>query len=676
MVKGSYKRAKIGLRLLVVALSSLFLFSCGSQGNSGNAGVGATTRSDRSSVPSSAPLSAPLGVTVTAGNGEVTLSWTAVPGAASYNVYYLTYPGVTTINAKQRTSAISGDPITGLMNTVTYYFRVTSMNAAGEESAASSEVSAKPMPPLPGIPRDVQLDPIATNGIASTTVKWQKVPYATSYNVYYGTTPGLTTSSPTKISNITLTEQAVRNLTSAPGHYYFIVTAVNESGESAPSVELSAVASSAYKAIAAGYGHSVAIRVIDDLQLDQGSVWSWGDNALGELGTGNNIGSLSPLWAATISEVTNIAAAYHNTIALTRENAIFNWGLNATGQLGRPNSINPFSKLPLPAKAYFNNVAVAAGGRHMISLQNDGTVWTWGYNSLGQLGRDSADCLDFYNPNVGYTCDTFPTQVPGITGVAKAIAGGEEHTLVALSDGTLLAWGRNDTGQLGNTSYCPPSLMAATPFDVGFLTNTSSSCGIYPVPIVIPAWAIAVAGGLRHSVALMSDGNVWTWGGDKYGQLGEQDALNLLPGEQLATTQTCTITSAFTMQCTTTPRHVKGLDHIIAIAAGKYFTLALKSDGTVWQWGYEFQRGELDDATIYNASNYNRTPVKVPGLSGGKITAIAAGAYHALALKDNGTVWAWGYNGKGQLGDGTTTDRSTPVQVQGLPGPVVIIPGL
>ena len=671
MYTGSLLRARTGSRLLVAALFSIFLVSCGSQGN--NSGADAANRSVRLSDPSNAPLAAPMGVIITAGNGEVTLQWTAIAGADSYNVYYLTYPGVTIVNSKQRTRAISGVPITGLMNTVTYYFKVTSVNAEGEESEASSEVSATPMPPLPGIPGNVELDALPTNGIASTTVRWQKVPHAISYNVYYDTTPGLTTSSPNKISNITLTTQTIRGLDKAPGHYYFIVAAVNESGESAPSVELSAVAKPAYKDVAAGYGHSVAIRVIDDLPLDQGSVWSWGDNSLGQLGTGSNLEYHTAVWAQTISEVTDIAAGYHHTVALTTDNSVHDWGLNATGQLGRPFSLTN-SALPLPAKAYFKNKSIAAGGRHTIALQNDGTVWTWGYNSLGQLGRDSEDCLNPYSGNTGFTCDWYPTQVPGINGVVTAIAGGEEHTLIALGDGTLRAWGRNDTAQLGNTSYCPPSLMAATPFDVGFTNSTSSSCGIYPVNIQIPAWAIAVSAGLRHSVALMSDGYVWTWGGDKFGQLGEQDELNMLTGEALATTQTCTITSAFTMPCTPTPRHVKGLDHIIAIAAGKYFTLALKSDGTVWQWGYQFNRGELDDATIYAASNYNRTPVQVTGLSG--VTAIAAGAYHALAVKNDGTVWAWGYNGKGQLGDGTTTDRDAPVQVQGLLGPVVIIPGL
>lgn len=646
------------------ALLPLFLLSCA---DTENAGKTASTNGAGAYLvaPTNAALAAPADVHAYAGNGEVTLTWAAVTGATSYNIYYLTHYGVTIGNAKQRTLAISKEPITGLANGVTYYFRVTALNDAGE-SVASSEVWATPMRQLPGIPGDVQLDQLLYGGVASATVKWQKVPYATSYNLYYGTSPGLTPASPNKITGIVLTSETVRGLTAAPGHYYFMVTAVNESGESAPSVELVATAKSAYKALAAGYGHSVALRNIDMLPIDAGTVWEWGNNSSGQLGTdGASLENHTAVTTKVISRATSIAAGYDHTVALTTDNSVHDWGLNSTGQLGYSFSITN-SKLPITADAPYDMKAIAAGSYHTIALKNDGTVWTWGYNDLGQLGRASWSCLDPHNQNqnAGYTCDSSPAKVPGITGVVTAIAAGDLHTLAVDNAGTVWAWGRNDTGQLGNTSYCPDSIMAATPEDIGFSTDTRSSCGIYPIQLnSIPAYVIAVTAGTRHSVALTSDGNVWTWGGDYYGQLGQLTA----PAQE------CQITSAFKMQCTVNPGQVQGLDHVIAISSGSYHTLALKSDGTVWTWGYNLSNKEIKDSINPNAGT-NRVPVMVPGLSG--ITAIAAGAFHSLALKNDGTVWAWGYNGHGQLGDGTTTDRLTPVKVQGLLGPVVIIPGL
>jgi alpha-tubulin suppressor-like RCC1 family protein len=138
------------------------------------------------------------------------------------------------------------------------------------------------------------------------------------------------------------------------------------------------------------------------------------------------------------------------------------------------------------------------------------------------------------------------------------------------------------------------------------------------------------AGGL-HSLALRSDGTVWAWGNNFYGQLGDG-----------------TVNSASVLA----PVQVKGLTGVVQVSAGGLHSLALRSDGTVWTWG--------NDGTGLD----NRTPVQVPGLSG--VTKISAGDLFSLALRSDGTVWAWGRNQNGQLGNGTTTDSPVPVQVFGL----------
>ena len=145
-----------------------------------------------------------------------------------------------------------------------------------------------------------------------------------------------------------------------------------------------------------------------------------------------------------------------------------------------------------------------------------------------------------------------------------------------------------------------------------------------------------VSAGSNHRLALKSDGTVWAWGGNTYGQLGDG-----------------------TTSDRTTPTQVSGLRDIIAISCGEHYSLALKSDGTVWAWGFN-EYGQLGDGTTTN----RKTPIQVSGIS--SITAIAGITHHSLALKSDGTVWAWGYNYYGQLGDGTYTDRTSPVQVSEL----------
>jgi len=149
----------------------------------------------------------------------------------------------------------------------------------------------------------------------------------------------------------------------------------------------------------------------------------------------------------------------------------------------------------------------------------------------------------------------------------------------------------------------------------------------------------AISAGENHTVALKTDGTVWAWGSNTSGQLGDGTG-----GEYE--------TSIISVQASS-------LTGVTAISAGEEHTVALKSDGTVWTWGYN-KYGQLGDGT----KKTRKTPVRVTGLS--DVTAISAGLYHTLALKTDETVWAWGANAGGQLGDGTTTNRKIPVQVTGL----------
>jgi alpha-tubulin suppressor-like RCC1 family protein len=204
------------------------------------------------------------------------------------------------------------------------------------------------------------------------------------------------------------------------------------------------------------------------------------------------------------------------------------------------------------------------------------------------------------------------------TGLAASPASASVPVPVSAVTGAF-AWGANDFGQLGLGSFNQPT----SPLQISGLANVRQ-----------------VAEGQVFGAALLTDGTVDTWGFDHDGVLGDG---------QFASTYRLT------------PAPVPGLTGVIQIAAGYQHILALKSDGTVWAWGYNFYR-QLGTGTQTDRA----TPFQIPGLTG--ITQVSANFYDSMALGSDGSVWAWGNNAFGQLGDGTTTNRATPVKLPGLSG--------
>ena len=296
------------------------------------------------------------------------------------------------------------------------------------------------------------------------------------------------------------------------------------------------------------------------------------------------------------------------TVSANRYQAV-GWGQNTFRQLGDGQS-NASSPLPTTV-AHLNFVkSVAAGSRNGAALLEDGTVRAWGSDEDGQLGTGVE----------GQGIASVPVKVEGLSAVT-AIAVGENHMLALLQNGTVKAWGDGEQGQLGDGT----SQSSTAPVTVQGLSNVQ---------------AIAAAGNV--SMALLQNGTVKVWGNNELGQLG--DGSNATKS--------------------TTPVTVSGLSAVTAISAGGEFELAV-SGGKVWSWGSD-EFGQLGTSLADESEGgVSTTPVEAEGLSG--ITQVAAGTSHALALSASGTVYAWGQNAQGELGNGQKQPFVTrPAAVSGL----------
>ena len=247
---------------------------------------------------------------------------------------------------------------------------------------------------------------------------------------------------------------------------------------------------------------------------------------------------------------------------------------------------------------------------HTLALALDGTVWSWGDNELGQLGDGSLAGRDV------------PAQVPGMSNVVDIAVGGE-FSLALTRDGQVWAWGGNLTAVVN----CNP------PWVDPYRT--------VPVPVTGLSDVTAIDAGGGLAVALKSDGSVWTWGTDNFGQLGD--------GGPIPSANRCT------------PQQVVGPTDVRSIATSGGHVLALTGAGTVWAWGWNVE-GQLGDGSLNNRS----VPQAVAGI--GAVTAIAAGGHHSLALLADGSVMGWGFAGIGQLGYADPIDELTPTPIRGLGG--------
>jgi alpha-tubulin suppressor-like RCC1 family protein len=308
--------------------------------------------------------------------------------------------------------------------------------------------------------------------------------------------------------------------------------------------------------------------------------------------------------------VTAIAGGFFHATMLDANGTAWGDGDNQYGGLGDGTLTDRAAPTPMMRDV----TVLGAGGTHTLVAKTDGTVWDWGENAQGALGNGTTatnDCL----------CSPTPVQVSGLSDVV-ALTSTLSGSVALKSDGTVWAWGVDLTDGIGPIM---PGQESTTPVQVSGLSGV-----------------VAIAAGYEHMLALKSNGTVWAWGDNSSGQQGigstETDAPQFYPEQ------------------------VIGLSDVVAIAAGESHSLAVESDGSVWIWGDARGDGTFV-GPFGDGGDFALVPEQVSGIS--DAVAAATGWGHVLILNSDGTVWAWGSNEYGQLGDGTTTDQIAPVEVQG-----------
>jgi alpha-tubulin suppressor-like RCC1 family protein/subtilisin family serine protease len=430
--------------------------------------------------------------------------------------------------------------------------------------------------------------------------------------------------------------------------------------------------------IAAGDRHTCAA-------LGSGAVRCWGANGEGQLGNGTLTDRILPTPVPGISTAIGVAVGYAHSCALLADGTIRCWGtpVNAGSALGDGTAVQ--RRLPVQVSGITTAVAITAGYIHTCAVLADGTARCWGDNGNRQLGDGST------------TGSTAPVVVAGVNAITQ-ITAGLSHTCALRTDNTIRCWGSNSLGTLGDGTTTdrtgPVTVVAGAGSSAALSGVVQVDAGIFSTcavlagggarcwgfqnsgvlgngsrdvqasaPVVVTGISTATdvsvggtgQGGYAHACARLADGTTRCWGFDNNGQLGDGGFTNRL-----------------------VPNPVGGLTAVAAVTAGSLHTCALVAGGRASCWGANLE-GRLGDGTA-TARSVATTVSAVSGATtiatgGVRIHVDLGGPGHACARLSGGTVRCWGANNVGQLGDGTMTDRPTPVPVSGLAGATALTAG-
>lgn len=388
-----------------------------------------------------------------------------------------------------------------------------------------------------------------------------------------------------------------------------------------------------------------------------GAAWCWGDNTLGSLGDGSGVGGPAPVAVSGLGAgVTQISAGVFHACAIAG-GAAKCWGNNGSGQVGN-GVTGGFEPTPVQVIGLAAGVvSISASAIHSCAVAAGGVVKCWGSNGNGQLGTDAVS-----SSNV-------PVDATGLTAPARTVVTGALHTCVVGTDDTSRCWGSNLYSQLGDGEGPDSNVAVVSPGLAGNAQNVSSHG--------------------YHTCVLRTDGGVWCWGFNAYGQSGDGSREWRTQPVAVAVTDVGALAAGAAHTCAVVgggvscwgfngegavgtgraslsvplPFAIPQLSiGATAVAAGYDHSCAVVNGG-VWCWGNN-EKGQLGDGTNNNADE----PVAVKGLASG-VTRIEAGGNRSCAVQ-NGDVLCWGYNANGELANGTTVDTNSPLPAVGLDGTI------
>ena len=359
--------------------------------------------------------------------------------------------------------------------------------------------------------------------------------------------------------------------------------------------------------VACGYGYMLFIKT-------DGTLWTCGRNDMGQLGSGTTTNRTTPAQIAT--NVAKAACGYAHAAMIKTDGSLWTWGWNGNGQLGD----NTVVTKNAPVKIMDGAADVKCGSTYTAAIKTDATLWTWGDNSCGQIGNNTT------------TQRNTPLRI--ITDV-KSVACGQYHAAAVKTDNTLWTWGDNTYGQLGDNT----------------VTDRRA-------PVKIMDGAVDVACGDYHTLAYKTNGSLWTNGYNYYGQLGDGAQANrtapymIMPADSI-------LPQAYTVTF-----DAQGGSPVPPTQSVPYNGTVQKPAANPARAGYTFAGWFVNNKLYdFNAPVTSNTTLTGRWITVAAKNRISAGESHATAIKQDDTLWAWGLNTYGRLGDGTTTQRNSPAKI-------------